>query len=79
MKLFNIVSASFLLLGSVVECKKGPKITDKVFFDIEQGGKALGTVVIGLYGKTVPKTVKNFVQLATGEVSILTKARTYLY
>ncbi|CAJ0578280.1 unnamed protein product, partial [Mesorhabditis spiculigera] len=43
---------------------KGPKVTDKVWFDIEVGGKPLGRVTIGLFGKTVPKTVQNFVELA---------------
>ena len=40
----------------------------QVFFDITHGGEKLGTVVIGVFGKTVPKTTKNFAALATGEV-----------
>ncbi|XP_069681677.1 peptidyl-prolyl cis-trans isomerase B-like [Periplaneta americana] len=44
--------------------KKGPKVTDKVWFDITIGGEPAGRIEIGLFGKTVPKTVKNFVELA---------------
>lgn len=36
----------------------------QVWFDITIGDEPAGRVVIGLFGKTVPKTVRNFVELA---------------
>ena len=42
----------------------------QVFFDITIGDEKLGRVVIGLFGKTVPKTTKNFAALASGEVKL---------
>jgi len=44
--------------------KKGPLVTDKVYFDVTIGGEAVGRIEIGLFGKTVPRTAKNFKELA---------------
>nr|CAH7734407.1 unnamed protein product [Callosobruchus chinensis] len=59
--LSTIVAVLTLVHG---EDKKGPKVTDKVWFDMKIGDEAVGRIVIGLFGKTVPKTVQNFVELA---------------
>eukprot|EP01130_Rhizamoeba_saxonica_P000807 TRINITY_DN10719_c0_g1_i1.p1 TRINITY_DN10719_c0_g1~~TRINITY_DN10719_c0_g1_i1.p1 ORF type:complete len:191 (-),score=57.16 TRINITY_DN10719_c0_g1_i1:27-599(-) len=60
-----ILIAVLVLVATSLVAGKGPKITDKVFFDIEIGGESAGRIVFGLYGGTVPKTVANFVGLAT--------------
>ena len=44
-------------------------VTSKAYLDISIGDKAVGKIVIGLFGKTAPKTVKNFEALASHEVS----------
>ncbi|CAB3234987.1 unnamed protein product [Arctia plantaginis] len=46
------------------EAPKGPKVTHKVTFQMKIGDEEIGNIVIGLFGKTVPKTVENFFQLA---------------
>jgi len=46
--------------------KKGPRVTKLVFFDMKIGDKDVGRITIGLFGKSVPKTVENFATLAAG-------------
>jgi len=41
-------------------------VTQKVFFDIAIDGSDVGRIVIGLFGKTAPKTATNFAVLASG-------------
>jgi len=57
----------FSLLPFETESKgDGPKVTQEVVFDITIGGESAGKITIGLFGKTVPKTVDNFCKLAEG-------------
>ncbi|XP_023932176.1 peptidyl-prolyl cis-trans isomerase B-like [Lingula anatina] len=49
----------------------------KVYFDIEIGGEKQGRITIGLFGKTVPKTAKNFKTLAEGSMEKDGKKLTY--
>jgi peptidyl-prolyl cis-trans isomerase B (cyclophilin B) len=71
MKIFLGCAVAFLLFSLLpfeAESKgDGPKVTHKVYFDIAIGDEPAGTIEIGLFGKTVPKTVKNFFELAQKE------------
>jgi len=47
-------------------------VTSKVFLDVSIGGKPIGRIVIGLFGRTSPLTAKNFETIAAGTMNGLT-------
>lgn len=50
-----ILTFCFVYFAQTAEATKGPKITKKVYFDIQHGDEDIGRIVMGLYGNTVPK------------------------
>ena len=72
MRFVPIVASLLLVLlmtpvGSSAGWHRG-KVTDKVYFNVTvDGGEPQGRIVFGLFGEQAPKTVKNFIELSTGE------------
>lgn len=69
--IFAIIASLFALFKFATaasgDLPENPPITHKVYFDIEEEGKEIGRITIGLFGTVVPKTVENFRQLAISE------------
>ena len=62
-------STCFLLAAYPSLSAAEPKVTQRVFMDLTIDGEAAGRMVIGMFGNAVPKTVSNFVGLATGNTT----------
>ena len=61
----------FCLFLELVPAEIDPAtVTQQVYLDINFGDEYKGRIVIGLFGATAPKTVRNFVALATHEVGV---------
>merc|ERR1719191_2669003 len=67
LRFLALAALGLIVSGEESEDDKGPMISTKVYFDISIGGKKKGRIVMGLYGKRVPKTAENFRALCTGE------------
>ncbi|CAI5758262.1 unnamed protein product [Candida verbasci] len=63
MKLLGLITF-FTFILQALALAENPPITDKVYFDVKEGNKDIGRIVIGLFGTIVPKTVENFKTLA---------------
>ncbi|XP_043288594.1 peptidyl-prolyl cis-trans isomerase 6-like [Venturia canescens] len=67
--------SGFIAVLAIASSAQGAnyKVTDQVYLDIMIDDYPAGRIVIGLFGETAPKTVKNFLTIATKGI----EGRTY--
>merc|ERR1711872_303398 len=59
---------ALVLLISAVSCQQGQQAQrTKVFFRVSADGQDLGQITMELFDEVVPRTVRNFKEIATGE------------
>jgi len=66
MKVFVPFSVTCLSLACSGQQIPRETVTDEVDFEMSVGGRVLGVITIGLFGDAVPRTVRNFAELANG-------------
>lgn len=76
------VAASLLHLVARSQARKDPNefgddFTHMVTLDVDIGDRSAGRIVIGLYGNAVPKTVENFLGLASNKLELTYKGSTF--
>lgn len=62
LKFLSLLSCLYLV-NAATRTATLEDITHKVFFEISIGGNIAGIITLGLYGREVPLTVNNFIQL----------------
>lgn len=67
LRLNLVVAFALIATGASAQSPTTAEVTHKVFFDVSIGGQPAGRIVMGLFGKDVPKTAENFRALSTGE------------
>ena len=71
MKSIYLTGALFLSeFARAVSAETLAPVTDYVYFDVQIDGEEYGRIVFGLFGATVPLTVKNFIDLSNGSNGI---------